>query len=1086
MSACVKSYRSLIYYGSLIILFPILFTGNSLLADGNKDLSKQEYVFLPGYHVECPIIRYFIDDNIVNTKYFATPNVPEPSLSAYKTFVREAADKWNQVNAAIILVETTCEDNADLTISCDPDDWADAACGGHSACYVSEEKKILIQHELVCTDIYSYEGGTMITDFKANGLTGGYDCIDDCINNQAIPECFGHDDCGFNEEDLPPCENCVSVDLLSLLIHEFGHALGLDHTQVSNVNSVMRSSEDIFVDDVFGKIQCWYHPELGQDDKNGLLAKYGQFQIEGPAPICGNSFLSLGNRWVSCQEDLATTFNWEVPDFIQIENSQGGHWVLLNTTGPVPETFTINVRLEISDLEHGEVLATKLIASRTFSKDIVYSNSSVVNGDVMKAQNIRIKSGADVRINNSDIRILPGGTIFLEKGSRLVIQGSTLEGCNSEKWKGIFMATGEQPESAWGDLKEGNAPILILQNDSEIRNSEYGATNMPGEDCIGFSVHCIKTNGIIDASNTKFYDNNIGLFFNKQYQSISNIESCKFENNSIGIKTLNSSGIEISNSTFLYNDEGIVSLDSYIKINGSNEFKYNTETGVVVAGSFPLSSGAQIGIPGSGNKNTFQTNGIDISASGNTHPNQLIIQNNLFQNFLSNFDFVPGVAINGWNNFEFANNSLIDYEFPLIAKATGGFDNKIQCNEMISSVFDIWFIGDNSSTEFLENYFFIESNWSPGVANVGFYENAIVKSIIGTSDSPAGNAFETCGIQDTGVEFDTDSSEPFVYLYYSPIECHEPISLGNYSKLPSQNLFDYCDEEIGIFHLIDPDGDGEVGLAAGFDKTNTCKSCVAITINNLQSSLNGLGIEHPNTTIDVQSLENYYQVKLQLEEWVRFAIQVSEETNDPHFAISILNNLSSDWLWLQSLFGVYIKNTMWPQAENLLSNLDTNDPEKATFRAIQNINIKYLKDIHGVHTYTVTQNDLDLLLEYGQTEYSSFAYARGLYKILTGENIPIILPDITSRRSRDIPSVKMRTKIFPNPIKSGNTWTIKSEYTISSITLSDLSGKEYNNKKVYANLAEIKTNGLNPGVYIIRIEFENRPEEFHKLIMLGN
>jgi len=1100
----MKIFNNFALFGIAILVFIVFAsTVSDTYSTKNLKSEKEEYLLLNDVIINCPLLRYYVDDNIQNTKYFATENVPEPSLDEYKEIIREAAEVWNQVNAAVILIETECEDDADLVIKTDAELWGSgitAPCAGASGCYFSQEKVILLLEENHCNHLINGQvisPGVLITDFPANGLTGGNDCLDDCepspngsIGNQAILACIGpslsicYDD--INVGALS-CNDCRHVDLKSLIIHEFGHALGLDHTDLSNSGAVMRGSEDIFLDGINPgepSIKCWNQQYLAQDDKNGLIAKHGQFKIEGPAPICGASHLSLGDKWDFCDEDLLTNFIWEAPEFLNIFAGQGTDHIFLEVVGPVPETFSVSVSLEILSPECGEILATKFIASKTFKNQIEYNEDIIANGETIHAQKITVKSGASVRIKNSVISLPAEGQIFLEKGSRLILQNTKIKGCAGEQWKGIFMSNGDIPQTTWGDLEEGNAPILIIQEGSEIRDSEFGATNMFNELCTGFNLVCGDANGVISATDSYFYDNIHGIYFANQHESRSEILGCRFEDNEIGLRSWNTSEIKVQGTTFINNEEGILSLDSYIRILGSNLFEENT-TAVAVMGSFPLASGAQIGEEGTYNKNTFTNNFRDINGSGNTHYNQLIVQNNLFEN--ENLDEIPGnvspgILLSGWNNYEFFQNSLVDYEFPLISHASGSFDNSIQCNEMRSYLYDIWFIENNSSSEFLENNFYLEGQTVySSLANVAL-NNATIKSSIGSQASPSGNSFESCaGV--LGVEFLTENSEPFIYNYNDLIPCQEPLTPAEYIKVPSQNESNYCDGNIGVFDLIDPDSDGIVGLTPGFNLATVCKSCIVSNLVGLINALNGLGISQPNISIGEDDLMSYYDLQLEIEEWVRFSLLVSEETNDINFATTVLSMLVGDWKWQQTLYGFYLKNTMWSHAENVLTSIVTNNEEKANFVAIQNINLDYLQALADIKSYTITQSDLDNLFSIGQTENSSSGYARGLYKIFTGEDIPFSLPEIVSPRSQDKKLVKKNTTIYPNPTKTGNIWTVKSDQTINSIALSDLSGKEFYGINIDKSTAQIETKELAPGIYIMKIELENQSIEFHRLIV---
>lgn len=289
--------------------------------------------------------------------------------------------------------------------------------------------------------------------------------------------------------------------------------------------------------------------------------------------------------------------------------------------------------------------------------------------------------------------------------------------------------------------------------------------------------------------------------------------------------------------------------------------------------------------------------------------------------------------------------------------------------------------------------------------------------------------------------------------------------------------------------MIDPDGDGDTGILPDFDVTNYCKPCLSNNINNLYSSLIELGIEIPNSSFGINALDNYYSLRLELEEWVRFAIFIGSETNDHNFIINILSPLSHEWEWEQMLFGVYLKNSMWDSAETLLNSLNLNDPEKDAFYKIQTINLNYLQNLSGNIVYNVSEDELNELWILGQTEIPSSGYARALFKIITGEDIPIELPDKKSAGTRqdniENPSFKNEElSIYPNPVKNGIDWTIESNEIITSIKVVDLSGNTILRKLVDSQIVKLESQALSAGVYIVEIEFDKKETEFHKIIVI--
>jgi predicted Zn-dependent protease len=101
-----------------------------------------------------------------------------------------------------------------------------------------------------------------------------------------------------------------NYNLFVVALHEFGHALGMAHSDVSN--AVMYNS---------------YHYVTGllADDINGIWAKYGAITGSDLVPCSGNVTYSLIPLTPS-----ATSITWTVPSNIQIVSGQGTSSIVVN------------------------------------------------------------------------------------------------------------------------------------------------------------------------------------------------------------------------------------------------------------------------------------------------------------------------------------------------------------------------------------------------------------------------------------------------------------------------------------------------------------------------------------------------------------------------------------------------------------------------------------------------------------------------------------------------------------------------------------------------------------------------------------
>lgn len=113
--------------------------------------------------------------------------------------------------------------------------------------------------------------------------------------------------------------NAQPLDLVTVAAHEFGHALGLDHTQVAG--SLMLS------------IYSGSHRSLGFDDKAGIQSLYGAKPyntsniISGSESICNGGIYSLENLPPNLN------INWSVQGPLSLDSNSTGDTVNVSSTG---------------------------------------------------------------------------------------------------------------------------------------------------------------------------------------------------------------------------------------------------------------------------------------------------------------------------------------------------------------------------------------------------------------------------------------------------------------------------------------------------------------------------------------------------------------------------------------------------------------------------------------------------------------------------------------------------------------------------------------------------------------------------------
>lgn len=164
-------------------------------------------------------------------------------------------------------------------------------------------KKALERWSLVSNLTFEQVYSSYNADLKYRWFTGSHGCseaFDGPLNilGHAKQPTYGeiHFDDAENWHASDSNMGAYPINLVSVALHETGHALGLDHS--TNANSIMTEGYD-------GKV--W--PEA--DDVAGIWALYGcPWQIVGDALITGNSQYSIQNF----PNDAALSVQWSIDD----------------------------------------------------------------------------------------------------------------------------------------------------------------------------------------------------------------------------------------------------------------------------------------------------------------------------------------------------------------------------------------------------------------------------------------------------------------------------------------------------------------------------------------------------------------------------------------------------------------------------------------------------------------------------------------------------------------------------------------------------------------------------------------------------
>jgi len=755
----------------------------------------------------------------------------------------------------------------------------------------------------------------------------------------------------------------------------------------------------------------------------------------------------------------------------------------------------------------------------------ITENTNWLNTSI-RANSINVEAGKTLTITNSTIQTRQFDGIILEEGATLILDNSTLTSCRNQ-WNGIsaakeasiIMKNSSTIENAVTAI---DGPVILDITNSTFLNNHVGINNSGHTnpldvqiDMCTFEINMTgihisdRADGIFHMTNTTFQNielQDLGAIGVKltNVQANSIIEDCEFYDSTIGIQAMQSDDINVHQSLFtqsnltnngIYN-AGIESIESYINVSESNRFIENYH-GIDIHGSFPLVSGAQIGLKDQ-DHNIFERNMIGIRASGNDHPKGISILNNEFDNSTtSSFSGIAGVSLGGANMTVFENNSLTRMQTALAAGSTGGNFNRFNCNEYTDSYYTANRIaGDNNKSKILENDF---SNPIAHTADIYMTNQAHINEVQQgeTAADAAANCFTKNGIDDL---LTSASTINFTYRWFddnSDANCQLPTSPGNYilPPLSTANEANNCGQDgIGTTQIVG--GGGEIDITDIFttipdtpiftDYDNACLSCIEDSIATTITQVINTGNDNPFTYTDDSgvSTDGGYSEEV-LDDWINLALYIAIETENYNYAEQILTPLKKR-RWQIRLFGIYVLNQDYAQAANILTSLPQNTLDEVYFHDVQRINMKRLTT--NEQTYVMNQVEDVRLREIALAMQPSSGYAISLYRILTGEHISIDYSYLTVPTKPRSQSIKNTThtkiNLYPNPANNMVTIEVEEHLSITSVEVVDFNSKSVMNIQSGNTLQLLDIEHLPRGIYAMSITLSDGSLEVKKLIKL--
>ena len=684
--------------------------------------------------------------------------------------------------------------------------------------------------------------------------------------------------------------------------------------------------------------------------------------------------------------------------------------------------------------------------------DIDIESNTTWNENDIEVGYLRVEEDVTLTIKNSTLEFnSPDGWIYLDEGASLILEDSHLRlnmGCEEEDdWKGIV-------------CQERN--VVSLTN-SSIRNARIGIETKvkPG------TAQIILDNSLILECGTGI------RFLQNQFWS-TNPESKIFNNSRFincgtGLDLRGVKNLELENVSFYNNVEGMSAVDAFVKFGDGIDFfgdeflPPTSKRALYLGGTFPLSSTYEIGSMDY-DPYTFEGYSDAIILAGATHPQGVSIMN-------CDVKADRGIINYGTNKYTIQNNEF-DNDLTMASSYCSAHYSEFKCNISKHNDVGLHYIYDNSQSTFLENEFV-----SSGT-DVEVKDGRIAN--VGTQAESAANCFDV-NSNDILVSNQSATSPLFRYFYFEGIgsmPCNKPNDQNEFRLNEALQKGDYCTDGIGIFGLIDPDDDGETGVADWVWPTHVSP---AEYIAELQSAMNNLNsILQSSMSTSSTQLDPVYQDSISgqsqeleiLSQWLNYGVLRSISTDSFSCVETFLDSIQS-WHWQKINVGYAFAKNDLNKANQLLQAIPLNYPDQIAFKETELINLKRMKLEQGIDSVPISESELGLLYNHATAYLPSSGYAASLYYHLTGNRVQLSFTVGESQPNQELLlgseeelNEAKPLQIFPNPVDD-KLFIAPLSKIPEEVQIFDALGKMV--LEVW-NTNEIDVSSLRPGIFFVIIK----------------
>lgn len=616
--------------------------------------------------------------------------------------------------------------------------------------------------------------------------------------------------------------------------------------------------------------------------------------------------------------------------------------------------------------------------------------------------NVIVKTGATLNIT-CEILMPLEGTITVERGAKLVIDGGTVRRANtcspSQFWRGIA-AQGNpalpQPDPN-GVLSANQAGVVILKNQGSIEGAVVGAAaKFPAV----FEFPEFR-GAVIDAANFRFKDCRKGAEFMKyDFPNRSQFNNVVFERTSTGsmyagVTIWDTDGILFEGCQFInLTQNGIRAGDAVFNVKKKNRFS-GSEIAILAGASAPLSGQIQVGVLGAQNddRNRFFDNTVGIRATSNSKVE-------IFSNDFENFDF--DIAINGTTQSAVTDNTFTGSAAGNQFDNTGINSNQTLCNTYSGNTVGANIVGKNTGFLFrqedfstLEHDLFIE----------GLSSNAgEIQMFQGLPGSARWNYFSA------GKPENIKTSTVSPYNYTIPFWYFHPDPVINSRLKPKCPLNETCVPQSNFYNWLTGGGAfSDCMFSAPAENppcvTRPCLEAIRLEISQKTTQY----AQNPTDALKAE-----LQVLITQREFVTDEL-IREYVSDSHWdSVETLLNEDLNLANRRRVVGAKLEQKQFSAASALLQSFPQNTTDDQYFVQVQTINAARLSDPQ----FTLSGPQQATLLAVAEAPSPEAGYAQTLLGILTGQVFTPKLPDLGGERSAGLSKtvVSSGLEISPNPV----------------------------------------------------------------------